>query len=78
VQAIIVGTGGQFLIRLGPPNEWDGQRDRQGLRGAEDGTMVRVVYSCIIKGVTCGVYLWTNGKDGESGFCESLGFVVCV
>ena len=37
VQAIIVGTGGHFLIRLGSQNEWDGQRDR----GAEDGTIVK-------------------------------------
>ena len=32
-----VGTGGHFLIRLRPQNEWDGQRDR----GAEDGTIVK-------------------------------------
>ena len=37
VQAIIVGTGGHFLIRLGSQNEWDGQRDR----GPEDGTIVK-------------------------------------
>jgi hypothetical protein len=37
VQAIIVGTGGHFLIRLRPQNEWDGQRDR----GPEDGTIVK-------------------------------------
>jgi hypothetical protein len=36
VQAI-VGTGGHFLIRLRPQNEWDGQRDR----GPEDGTIVK-------------------------------------
>ena len=37
VHAIIVGTGGHFLIRLGSQNEWDGQRDR----GPEDGTIVK-------------------------------------
>ena len=38
VQAMIVGTGGQVFIRLGTPNERDGQRDR----GPDEGTMVRV------------------------------------
>ena len=33
----LVGTGGHFLIRLRPQNEWDGQRDR----GPEDGTIVK-------------------------------------
>ena len=37
INAIIVGTGGHFLIRLASQNEWDGQRDR----GAEDGTIVK-------------------------------------
>jgi len=45
VQAIIVGTGGHFLIRLGSQNEWDGQRDK----GPEDGTIVKGLYCKVYK-----------------------------
>ena len=68
VQAIIVGTGGHFLIRLGSQNEWDGQRDR----GPEDGTIVKGLSSCIFRlGWTCSVS-WCNG-NGHALFAGRYG-----
>ena len=57
VQATIVGTGGQFLIRLGPPND-DGTA--KGTGGPKMGRLFGW-YIVASSKVTHGLYLWTNG-----------------